>query len=140
MAIEFDCACGKLLRVDDESAGKRAKCPACLSLSNVPDLATEDVAFRTLMDAPEPIRKLAVLDEPEKIKKVRRPRRETDEERRRPWIAFSPAMIWGILFMLVGGGLTAYGLLDGWLHSWPLIIFILGFISVMRGLMGHSED
>jgi hypothetical protein len=138
MAIEFDCACGKLLRVDDESAGKRAKCPACLSLSNVPDLATEDVAFRTLMDAPEPIRKLAVLDEPERIKKVRRLRRETEVERRRPWIAFSPAMIWGMLYILIG---VAVYFISDWLfaiYALPLLIF--GTVAVVRGLMGKEED
>lgn len=140
MAIEFACACGKLLRVEDESAGKRAECPACLSLTKVPDLATEDVAFRALMDSPEPTRQLAVLDEPDKIKKVRRPRRVTEEERRRPWIAFSPGLIWGAVCMLVGGGLTCYFISKSWFFEWPLVLLIFGTVGVVRGLMGKSED
>ncbi len=29
MTIEFECQCGKRLRVKDEHAGKKVKCPAC---------------------------------------------------------------------------------------------------------------
>ncbi len=37
MAIEFPCTCGKRLKVADEHAGKRAKCPVC----GVPQLVPE---------------------------------------------------------------------------------------------------
>ncbi len=36
MPITFDCACGKSLRVPDEHAGRRVKCPACSVISIVP--------------------------------------------------------------------------------------------------------
>jgi hypothetical protein len=37
MAIEFRCSnCGKLLRVGDDSAGKRAKCPGCATVLPIP--------------------------------------------------------------------------------------------------------
>ena len=37
MALEFRCAgCSKLLRTPDESAGKKAKCPQCGEIVDVP--------------------------------------------------------------------------------------------------------
>ena len=36
MPITFNCACGKTLRVPDANAGRRAKCPACNAVVNVP--------------------------------------------------------------------------------------------------------
>jgi hypothetical protein len=36
MPITFDCTCGKMLRVPDEHAGRRAKCPACGSVVPIP--------------------------------------------------------------------------------------------------------
>jgi hypothetical protein len=34
--ITFDCPCGKSLRVDDEHAGRRVKCPVCGAITLVP--------------------------------------------------------------------------------------------------------
>ncbi len=36
MPIEFTCACGRRLRVAEDVAGKRARCPACDAVSRVP--------------------------------------------------------------------------------------------------------
>jgi hypothetical protein len=36
MSIEFGCPCGKTLRVRDELAGDRVKCPVCGEIRNVP--------------------------------------------------------------------------------------------------------
>ena len=36
MPITVSCPCGKKLRVADEHAGKRVKCPACQAVSTVP--------------------------------------------------------------------------------------------------------
>jgi len=36
MAIEFQCTCGKALRVKDEHGGKKARCPACQKVLFVP--------------------------------------------------------------------------------------------------------
>jgi hypothetical protein len=50
MPITFNCTCGKTLRVPDENAGRRAKCPACNAVLTVP--------------APEPV--FEIVEEPEK--------------------------------------------------------------------------
>jgi hypothetical protein len=34
--ITLNCPCGKMLRVPDDSAGKRAKCPACSAVVAIP--------------------------------------------------------------------------------------------------------
>jgi len=36
MTIEFRCACGKMLSVPDDAAGRKAKCPNCGALRDVP--------------------------------------------------------------------------------------------------------
>jgi hypothetical protein len=36
MPITFNCTCGKTLRVPDEHAGRRAKCPACNAVLPIP--------------------------------------------------------------------------------------------------------
>lgn len=66
MPIEFACECGKQLKVADEHAGKRAKCPACKNPVTVPAAELppvpspspepdEDAAFRALSEGPDPV-------------------------------------------------------------------------------------
>jgi hypothetical protein len=60
MPIEFACGCGKSLKVADEHAGKRTKCPACANPIVVPspsvaEVSAEDEAFRALNDESEPV-------------------------------------------------------------------------------------
>ncbi len=49
MPIKVDCSCGKSLKVRDEAAGKRVKCPGCGTLIEVPGGAEEIV----LTEAPK---------------------------------------------------------------------------------------
>ena len=43
MAIEFVCpSCGRVLRLRDEAAGKRGRCPHCKSVITVPESAVSD--------------------------------------------------------------------------------------------------
>ncbi|MHB8973043.1 MAG: hypothetical protein ACYC3X_06995 [Pirellulaceae bacterium] len=53
MSIEFACSrCGQILRVGDEAAGKRAKCPQCQSVVPIP--AARDSADASSAPAPPP--------------------------------------------------------------------------------------
>lgn len=55
MAIEFRCPqCQKLLRVSDESAGARAKCPSCSTVVDVPP-ADQPLADRADLGAASPL-------------------------------------------------------------------------------------
>lgn len=49
MPIAFNCSCGKMLRVPDTSAGKRAKCPACGAVVEVP---APDPVFEVVEEPP----------------------------------------------------------------------------------------
>jgi hypothetical protein len=51
MPITFTCDCGKQLRVKDELAGKRVKCPACAGGVTVPEPEPE---FEVVDEAPPP--------------------------------------------------------------------------------------
>ncbi len=61
MPIEFTCDCGKALKVPDEHAGKRGKCPACKNPVQIPAApppeidAAEDAAFNALNSQTESI-------------------------------------------------------------------------------------
>lgn len=67
MPISFACACGKKLKVSEEHAGKKSRCPACQVSLTVPQHeaaptadespaieTTEDDAYRALNEGPEP--------------------------------------------------------------------------------------
>lgn len=49
MPIEFDCPCGKALRVADEYAGRKVKCPACGAVGFVPE---PEPQFEVVEDEP----------------------------------------------------------------------------------------
>src|SRR5206468_9602574 len=51
MPITFNCDCGKTLRVKDELAGKRVRCPACNGVAAVPAAEPE---FELVDDPPPP--------------------------------------------------------------------------------------
>jgi hypothetical protein len=55
VAITLMCACGKALRVPDSAAGKRAKCPACAALLDVPAPPAPDPVFEVVDPEPEPL-------------------------------------------------------------------------------------
>ncbi len=51
MPITFNCPCGKALRVADEHAGRRVKCPACQAVATVP---TAEPQFEVVEEAAPP--------------------------------------------------------------------------------------
>lgn len=54
MAISFACSCGKALRAKDEAAGKRAKCPQCGAIVNIPAPEVNDEAGEYALMPEEP--------------------------------------------------------------------------------------
>jgi hypothetical protein len=59
MPITFNCACGKTLRVADEHAGKRVKCPACNAIGTVPGGPEPEPVFEVVENAPKPAKPFA---------------------------------------------------------------------------------
>jgi hypothetical protein len=72
MAITFNCGCGKTLRVPDEHGGRRAKCPACAAIVDIP--------------APDPVFEVVEKPKPGKAKPVDsfkakpKPKRDDDDD------------------------------------------------------------
>src|SRR5438874_7266529 len=52
MAIEFACQCGSRFRVDDEMAGKRARCKACRQYVIIPAASTSAPVRQPAIAAP----------------------------------------------------------------------------------------
>lgn len=106
MPITFACACGKTLKVADEHAGKRVKCPACQAVASVPAAAGGD--FEIIDDEPPKARPVIAKarpvvavpakptkastddfdivddDEDDRPRKKRSSRHDDDEEDNRP--------------------------------------------------------
>lgn len=99
MPITFSCPCGKTLRVPDEHAGKRVKCPACGAVGAVP---SAEPKFEVVEDEPKeqlaarPVARPATRraddedDDEEPVKVVAKKSRcddedDDDSERDRPW-------------------------------------------------------
>ena len=50
--MRLDCPCGKTLVVPDSLAGKKARCPKCLEVVSVPELAGKTVEAVIVAPAP----------------------------------------------------------------------------------------
>jgi hypothetical protein len=73
MPITFSCNCGKTLRVPDEHAGRRAKCPACNAVVGVP-------GPEPVLEVVEPLKPATPPPgAPAKAQPVGRPKAEDDE-------------------------------------------------------------
>src|SRR6267378_4465833 len=77
MPILIPCKCGKQLRVKDDLAGKRIKCPACAAMLTVPVPAVEDddPVVPELASAED----VAHTPEPSRAKKRSRPEKGEEE-------------------------------------------------------------
>ena len=159
MPITFGCACGKQLRVADEYAGRRVKCPACGGATTVPEPEPE---FEVIEDPSEPI----AAPPPPKARPVAKPtaRRRADDDdddyddeerprkkkkwkkpKKRPAAATSSGDggsggVAGGLLMMVGAVVWfVVGLAFDWVFFYPPILFILGLVAFVKGLAGNSE-
>ncbi|MBY0227774.1 MAG: DUF1559 domain-containing protein [Gemmataceae bacterium] len=83
MPIEFDCTeCDRHLRVKDEMAGKRVKCPECQEVLKVPDAEApeERPAERIRTGKPAPKKAAPARSRDEDDRPKRKARRDEDEE------------------------------------------------------------
>lgn len=101
MPIQVECACGKSMRVKDEWAGKKARCPACQGIlvvptptkTKTPPPEEEGFAEVEVVEEPRPQRSTPASgtrrpklhnDDPEAIRSRRSRREDDDEEEDRP--------------------------------------------------------
>jgi hypothetical protein len=163
MPVPLDCSgCGRAMTVKDAFAGKRVKCPGCQAVLTVPRPGddAEDAAFAMLAqpeaeDEPPPAPRQAAPEPPPPPPRpapkpppgppARKPlpirfREGRAERRRAPRIVVSPAVAGGALAMIGAVVWFVVGLTANRVYIYPPIMFVLGLIAVVKGLLGHPEE
>jgi hypothetical protein len=164
MPIPLECGqCGRAMKVKDELAGKRVKCPGCQAVLTVPRPGpdAEDAAFELLSQSeaeeeppgpapraadpgpppPPPPRPAAKPTPPPPARKPLPIRfREREERPRGPSIVVSPAVAGGALAMVAAVAWFGLGYMAGRTYIYPPIMFVFGLVAVVKGLLGHPED
>ncbi len=164
MPIRAECECGKVYRVKEELAGRRFRCAACGVAVTVPQAEEEplEVTLAEESEVRRPSRKgiTARRDPEEDEQPVSRRSRLRDEEpdeddtpepprkkkkKKRP---SSSGGSWsGPSFGAIGGGLLAMigavvwfvaGLMNDVIFFYPPVLFVLGLISLGKGLTGQE--
>ena len=140
MSIALTCpGCNRSMKVKDDFAGQRALCPFCKAEVQVPDQGSND--------RPEPAEYDLVPDERDERDhrddrdNRRRPRLSADDEdiRKTPRSGMSGGVLSGILMML-GAVVWFFGALAlNWIAFYPPILFIVGFVTFIKGLTGSEE-
>lgn len=163
MPIDLSCDCGRALRVKDELAGKRIRCPECKSILAVPEneIEMDESGLEVLDDEETPgygSRRAAIQAEPPKSRTVRRrtveddapyddppprrrPRPRRNVERRAPRVAFergwfgsvNAGIAGGVLMILIAGIWFTAGLTVGYIFFFPPILAVIGFIAIIKG-------
>jgi DNA-directed RNA polymerase subunit RPC12/RpoP len=153
MPISFQCGCGRNLRVKDELAGRRVRCPGCSSILAVPKPDIEyDAADVSVADTPSDAKEpdwnepeapaaTAITDRPlyrapAPVKKRRPPskRERKKESRRLPMVFINGEVTCGFVMIVVAIAWFVGGLL--WLNRiffYPPVLLILGIAAIYKG-------
>jgi hypothetical protein len=163
MPITFECGCGAELRVADEFAGKRAKCPSCEAVVPVPERRAEEPEEPRPRKAPT-ARRVAERDEEGEDQSRRREegddrprfgkRRITDDGSAQDWKSkdetsgksrslegkvANGGIVGGIVAMVIAVVWFVVGLAAGRIFFYPPILFIIGLVGFIKGLVEYSN-
>jgi hypothetical protein len=164
MPIPMTCACGRSLRIKDEFAGRRAKCPGCGTVLHVPlpEVNDEEEPLEVLPAEPpaaeapprEAIRAEPPPPEPAPPRpsspKRRNPRRDEprdlprEERKRAPAVAFeegwfgsiNSGVVGGLLMIIIAVVWFVLGLMADRIFFYPPILLVIGLIAIIKGLFG----
>jgi hypothetical protein len=154
MAITFQCSCGRTLRVKDELAGRRVRCPNCSSIvtASESDLQYDaanvsitdkpsDAGYEFERDEPEVPASSAVTDRPgDRVPAPMKKRRPASKRERKkeswqaPVIYINAEVATGFVMIVVAIAWFVAGLL--WLHRiffYPGVLVILGIGAIVKG-------
>ena len=157
MAISFRCPCGQPLEVDEIYAGKRAQCPACNAVVAVPGPAAAPRIAKHATLVPPPPSSLdprsSRKDEDDPDRKFRRRYSDVDEEDedgedrpRRRRVTERTHKFWnnsvrgGLIAMVIAVVWLVVGLLFGVFFIYPLILFVIGLIGFIAGLVTGRDS
>jgi hypothetical protein len=168
--ITFACSCGKTLRVKDDLAGRWVRCPACKETAIVPEAAMPpQPAFEVVEDEPAPPPRTRVkaeaapfrfgddgpaarprsrpdqeYDGPRKASKRKRSRRREEEAKPGHFAVergvVNGGVIGGLAAMAVAVVWFVVGLKNDLIFYYPPILFLLGMVAVVKGLVGGNDD
>lgn len=166
MPLAFNCDCGRALRVKDELAGKKIRCPECKSILTVPDRNISDELELEVIPADEDeetarksARRAAIQTEPPEAPLARRrtvqdevptPRKRSKASREirrstpsvtfeRGWFgSINAGVVGGILMMLIAVVWFVVGLAGGIIFFYPPILFVIGIVAIVKGGLGSS--
>jgi hypothetical protein len=168
MPISLKCSCGQSLRAKDELAGKKAKCPACGSIQNVPEPEYELVEDEEVFDVEpvEPVERITprrsrmreeasfptpalrrpepAPERPPRKRKRQRIQREEDDGGgvvfERGWFgSINAGVVGGILMILIALVWFVVGLSGGIIFFYPPILVVIGFVAIIKGAMGSGD-
>jgi hypothetical protein len=150
------------LRLKDELAGKKIRCPKCAGVLTVPaiddDRGSEPEVLdvlpsdspreqfmarrRTSVRTPEPQQEEERSPPRAPTKKASRPKRKSGERRRQRGVVFeegwfgslNAGIVGGILMMLIAIVWFVVGLMFGILFFYPPILLVIGAIALIKGL------
>jgi hypothetical protein len=162
MPIAIECGCGRRLRVKDEFAGRKVRCPVCAEVVTAPPATgAADEAMQVLLTETPPVRRKPrppqppplppepevsarrgppprpiLDDEPPPKKKPKKKKRSRGQPSRWSGIAIHPAIVTGV-FMMIGAVVWFFaGLAAGYIFFYPPILFVLGIVSIVKGFTG----
>jgi hypothetical protein len=167
MPISLKCSCGQTLRAKDDLVGKKAKCPACGVIHNIPkpeyEVVEEEEVFdaepvepeeritprrsRTREDAsfpaPAPRRTEHVPERRPRKRKRRRIQREEEDSGvvlARGWFGnINAGVVGGVLMILVALVWFVVGLAGGIIFFYPPILAVIGFAAIIKGAMSSGD-
>lgn len=152
MPISIACSCGKKYRVKETLAGKKIRCADCAELIKVPaQEAEEDAEFDEFAGLP-PARGRNDDDEdepalPPRVKRRSKPAKSAVKSEKparqdagnKGWFERTfGSVLGGILMMVVAIVWFVAGLFGDRIFFYPPVLFIVGFVTLCRGLFSSD--
>ena len=158
MAITFACPCGERLEVDDQYAGVKVSCPTCNAVILAPprrvvarplsptesrergeDERPRRSNRRTDDDADDrPSRRRQEDDNDDRPARRSRNRQKADPPQSLEGRIFNGSTVGGAVAMLVAVVWFVVGFFAGWVFFYPPILFVIGLVGFIRGLVNRE--
>ena len=165
MPIAFRCPCDQDLEVDDQYAGQEVSCPTCQTVVVAPAKPRRAVAQviaapprrakaqRIVPDddddrgyevveqrRPRRPRRANLEDEQIRVRGKKKKRKPAEESRSLEGGVINGGVVGGLIAMLIAVIWFVVGMAAGWVFFYPPILFIIGLVGVVKGLVMGGDD